>query len=353
MPLEPVPDQGAIRFQTHRDAGGVLNAAFALLRRNAREVFVGFLAIVGPVYIASAILQALYFARLEQAANDPELVLDVGRFLASVLPAILAVGLMGLFASVVGQAAAGAYVRLYRSGMAGEVSVGLLWDETRSLLLPIALLNLAIGLGVAATALINVVPCLGQIAWLAFLVWVFPVVSVMVPARVLESPSVGAAWTRARELVKGSWGFAFGSLLLAYIVLVVISVAVAIPAEVAALVVGVNSLDGGPTGGLTVIQILFSPLQLIVAAAYLVPLLVGFFIHGRLVEELEGSSLDEGLDALAAALPASEWEGGPRSTPPAEPEPPASTPPPASAPEHADEEPPRSGFRGGGFGEGA
>ena len=364
MPLEPVPDRGEIRFQTYRDAGSVLNATFAFLRQNAREVFVGFLAIVAPVYLASAVVQALYLARLQAVATDPAAVYDAGAFVASVLPSALGIGLLGFFASVVGQAAAGAYVRLYRDGLAGEITVGALWDETKSLILPLAGLNLVVGLAVLFVALINFIPCLGQIVFFGFLVWVFPILSVMVPARVLDSESVGEAWERARGLVKGSWGFAFGALLLAIVVLIVISIAVAIPAQAAAMAAGVNLAGEDPEGALPIIQLLFAPLQLVTAAAYLVPFVTAYFVHGRLVEELEGTSVNEGLDALAAPSPDATWadERVPlRSTPPsAEPPPsPASGPDdgpddgPEGGPDPEDGGPPRSGFRGGGFGGGA
>ena len=355
MPLESVPDRGEIRFQRHRDAGGVLNATFAFLRQNAREVFVGFLAIVAPIYLASAIVQALYLARLQAVMGDPMAAYDVGALVSGILPSALGIGLLGFFASVVAQAAAGAYVRLYREGRAGGVSVGVLWEETKTLVLPLAGLNLVVGLAAVLTALINVVPCLGQIAWFGLLVWAFPVVSVMVAARVVESPSVGAAWARARVLVKGSWGFAFGALVLAVIVLVAISVAVALPAQMAAMAAGVSTLDGEGGGALPVIQLVFAPLQVLTAAAYLVPLVAAFFVHGRLVEELEGTSVHEGLDALAAPTPDAAWadeRAEPRSTPPSTP-PPAEPPPPASGPDDdsPDDGPP--GFRGGGFGSGA
>ncbi len=57
----PAPDLGEIRFQKSRDASGVLNATIALVRRNARRLLGGYLAIVAPAALASGIAAALYF----------------------------------------------------------------------------------------------------------------------------------------------------------------------------------------------------------------------------------------------------------------------------------------------------
>ena len=136
--------------------------------------------------------------------------------------------------------------------------------------------------------LLNVVPCLGTIAAFVVLIWAIPVVSVMLAVRVVEERSVGASWTRARALVKGSWGFAFGALFMAGLIFVLIAVVAGIPVAVADVVASANSPSGDGLGVLG--TALFAPLQLIGAAAYLVPMLAAFFVHGRLVDVLQRCS---------------------------------------------------------------
>lgn len=367
---DPFPDAGPIRFRKHRDAGSVLNATLVFVRENARELLTSYLAIVAPIAAAAGLASVLFISRAGDVFADPQAILNDP--LAVFGPTYFVSAVLGLLTSVVAQAAAGGYVRLYRRGEAGAITPGVLWDEARDLILPLLGLTLAVALGVVVTALINVVPCLGTIAWAAFLVWAFPAVSVMVAVRVLEVPTLGEAWARARVLVKGSWGFAAGALLLAVLVLVVLSVAVGALTGLAGALLGVGAgfdplrAPGQVTTGAAVLQAVVGVLSYVV---YLVPFLAVYFVHGRLAEELDGTALDDDLDALsdldAPARPADP--AGPAETPfgsrlgqrpgapPSAPPPLSSTPPPSPPPAGADpaderrDDDERPGFRGGGF----
>lgn len=339
MPLDAFPDAGEIRFQKVRDAGGVLNATFAFLRRNAREAVVGFLAIVAPVALASGLSSALYLRSVgdvfsmdpeEMAAADPADVFGVAYLGAMVFSALT---------WIVALAAAGAYVRLYREGAAGGVTVGGLWEEAKGLLLPMAGFTFAVVGLFVGSFVVMVIPRLGALAALAFYVWTIPYAAVTYAARVVEEPTLGAAYARARTLVKGTWGFAAGAMVLAWVVTTVLIFAISMPGYAVAAVIGANTLADDPSGWVGTASLLAAPLGVLNSVTYLVPFVAAFFVHGRLVEETEGTSLMDGLDAFADAPGDDRWDGAPRSTPPA---------PPASGPEDEDDRP--RGFRGGGFG---
>lgn len=354
------PDRGEIRFLKVRDAGSVLNATFALLRRNAREVLLGFLAIVGPVALASGLSTALYLRRVGHLFADPAaLEADpLGMFNLTYVGILV----FGVLTGTVSQAAAGAYVRLYRLGEAGTVTVGRLWDEAKGLILPMVGLTFVFGAVSMFSAVIAIVPCLGAIAWVAFLVWLIPYYAVTMASRVVEVDSLAEAWQRARVLVKGSWGFAFGAFLLAGIIFYIITIAASLPVSVIMFGGMVSTTGEDPSGMLSVMGALAAPLQALASAGYLIPLVAAYFIHGRLVEELEGTTLYDDLDALADRSPASRWTDEPApSTPPSPPfeaepprlgGPPSPEPPAPAAPETDGDDAPPSGFRGGGFGPG-
>ena len=383
----PFPDAGEIRFRKHRDAGSVLNATLVFVRENARELLTSYLAIVAPIAAVSGLASVLFVSRAGDVFTDPQAILNDP--FAVFGPSYFASAVLGLLTAVVAQAAAGGYVRLYRRGEAGSVTPGVLWDETRELVLPLLGLTLAVSAGVVVTALVNVVPCLGTLAWLGFLVWVFPVVSVMVAVRVLEAPSLGEAWERARALVKGSWGFAVGALLLAVLVLVLLSVVVGVLTGLVGIVLGVGAgfdplrAPAGVTTATAVVQAVVGVLSYVV---YLVPFLAAYFVHGRLAEELDGTTLGDDLDVFSEAAfdaPARPAEGrsaevgsaeGQAPAPetpfgnrlgqrpaalPGAPPPLSSTPPVAGGDgdradgdqtrDETDDRDERSGFRGGGF----
>ena len=374
------PDAGAIRFRKHRDAGSVLNATLVFIRENARELITSYLAIVAPIAAAAGLASILFVSRAGDVFSDPQAILDDP--LSVFGPTYFVSVVLGALTTVVALAAAGGYVRLYRRGEAGSITPSVLWDEARDLILPLLGLTLAVAGAFIGSVLVNVVPCLGTLAWAAFLVWVFPTVSVMVAARVLETSSVRGAWDRARSLVKGSWGFAAGALLLAWLVAFLLSMAVGVVGLLAGSVLGVGvGFDAfeAPAGVTTATAVLQAVLQVVSYTIYLVPFLAVYLVHGRLAEELDGTTVDDDLDVLSDA-------GFGRPTPPVESQPstletpfgtrlgggdPSSNPPPLSSTPPAasgdggpgedapdgggpDEDAGRSaggsGFRGGGFG---
>ncbi|MEM1054173.1 MAG: hypothetical protein AAGI52_01500 [Bacteroidota bacterium] len=350
--IESFPDQGSIRFQKIRDAGGVLNASFELIRRNARELLVSFFAIVVPFALISGIGSAVY---LDQAGNllaGGDMVSgDFDSLTELFPPAYFFSILVGMLGTLISQAAAAGYVRLYREGAAGEITPGLLWEETRSLILPTLGYFIAVFLVVILSAVIWIVPCLGALAWFAFIVWAYPYATVAWVSRMIESDSLVEALGRANVLVKGAWGFAFGALLLVGIVTFLVIFALAIPLQAASM--GVIMATGESGIAMTVFGLIAVPMQLLNYAAYLLPGLAGFFVHGRLAAELDGTDLDEDLDLLESGweeTPASSWS---ESAAPTGAD--ATSTPPAPSEGNGDGSPerdsdrPSGGFRGGGF----
>ena len=352
------PDRGAVRFRKHRDVGDVINATVAVIRGNARELLMSYVAIVAPVALASGIAIGLYFYQMGDLLADPE-ALESDPFAMFGLPylGILAFGVLG---GALTLASAAGYVRLYREGRAGEITAGMLWEEARGLILPFIGLSLVYGLVLILSAVIAVIPCLGILAWMGLALWLLPYVSVTIAVRTLEEPTLGAAWRRARDLVKGSWGFSFLAILLAMLVFYVVLLIVSIPLYVVMVVVMINSVQTDPTAVFATMGGVMAPLQVVSYAAYLIPLLAIFFVHGRLVEELDGTGLYEDLDSLAGLNdPAADLAGfdAPSASRPApSPDPrPSSTPPASGPPDAAADDTPEDddaspgGFRGGGF----
>lgn len=298
------PDQGSIRFYKVRDAGGVMNATIELVRRNAREVFVSFFALVVPFGIIAGIGQALYYRSLgnflDPGAVVPGSELD---FLADIFsPTYIVTVLIGVIGTSVAGAAGAGYVRLYRQEFAGEITPSLLWEETRGLVIPTIGFGFAYTLLLIVSGVVNIIPCLGQIAWLAFIIWTLPYATVAWASRMTESGSIAESVRRAQMLVKGSWGFSFGALALSWLLVVAVSFVVALPLQV---VLGVaTQATSNPTAIFGALSVLTIPLQILGYVAYLVPAIVSFFIHGRLATELDGLHLDEQLDILETGVDA-------------------------------------------------
>ena len=317
--LELFPDRGQIRFVKVRDAGGVLNAVVAFVRRNARELLVGFFALVAPFAIISGIGSLLYLRRFGDLLADPAALEDPSMILELFGPAYFVSLLSGVLAFAFAQAAVAGYVRLYREGEAGEITVGLLWDETKRLILPVVGLFLTMAGLLIGSVLVVVIPCLGALVWLGFWVWLMPYAHVAYASRMTESTTLGDAVRRSLVLVKGSWGWAFGTLVLTWIVAYAIILAISIPLSMMTGIVGLNSTSTDPAAAFSSMGVWMVPTQIVGMVAYILPSLGAFFVHGRLVEELDGSALDDDLDLLeqgVEAAPNTAWDEPPRPSGP-------------------------------------
>lgn len=334
---DAVPDRGPVRFRRHRDAGDVLNATLGLIRGEFREIARSVLAIVLPAALATGVALGLLFFQVGDVMFDPEALEDdpFALFGVTYLGALL----FQLLATGVTVAAVAAYVRLYRRGETGDLTAGELWEEAKGLVLPYVGFLLVVMAVMVLSIPIVAVPCLGVLAWLAFAIWLMPYLAVAVAARALEVDSLGAAWARARELVKGEWKFAFWALFVAGVVFYAVVLLASIPLYVVLAVAGMTT-TADPAASFTLLGVVFAPLQVVTYAAYVVPLLAAFFVHGRLVEDLEGTGLYRDLDGLGGL----EADGDPLEAPGLDSTPPAASTPPSETPRDDG-----GGFRGGGF----
>ncbi len=334
------PDLGPIRFQAPRDAGGVLNATFALVRQTAKPLGIGYLAIVGPVALAGGLATALFFRSagdlfsMDPATADPE------AFAGLFGPTYFGTLLFSLLTLSTTLAFGAAVVRLYRRGEPPEaMTVGALWDETRPLILPALGMTLAFLALFAVSAVINAVPCLGTLAWLAGIVWLTPILHVTFAIRMVEGGTLGSAVARARDLVRGRWGLAAGGILLTWLIAFVAMSALSLPFYTVAMVVGANS-TGDPQALFETMGMAVGPLQVLTTAVYILPTFAAFFVHGALDESASGGSLWGDLDRLGGTEPVSEETFG------------TAPPPLPASPDATDDDPSGNapGFRGGGFG---
>lgn len=338
-----VPDLGPVRFEERRDAGGILTATFAVLRAGARPLLGGYLAIVAPVALAGGLAVAMFFRSmgpLMDPANPPTpddlSGMLGGSYLGTMLFSLLTIATV--------MALAGAFVRQFREGVAAEaMSVGGLWDDARGLILPSLGLLLAYGLVVMLSLLIAVVPCLGILAWIVGFFWALPYVAVTYAVRMLEGGTLGAAFARARDLVKGRWNVAGGGMLLTGLVMFLISSALSIPFYVIAFTFGANVLTD-PAAMMDAMGWMVGPLQVLGTVAYLVPTVAAFVVHGALVGERDGGGLWAEVDRLAGDAEDPGVPPAPRFGPAddAGDDAPSGDDPPAG-------DAPPGGFRGGGY----
>ena len=349
------PDRGTIRFRQSRDVGSTINASFAFVRQNLRELLVGYLALVVPAALGAGVALVLFVLSLGSLAFDPA-ALEADPSVAFGA-GYLGFAAFALLASAVSQAAVAAYVRLYRMGEAGTITVGVLWDEARGFILPLMGMALLYGLVTGLAQFLSVFPRVGGLLYIGFVIWSYPYYMMATVARTIDAPSVGEAWSRATVLVKGEWWYVFGTYLLTWIIVFGLMLALMIAVSVVMGVV-MASIPVGSTQMVLGVALTFVPLMLVGVTLYLIPVLAGYVAYGRLTDDLEGTTLYEDLDTLAGEFDDRPAPSGARVPWPLAPEPDASTDPDdvrdASDAPAGDDRPSGSdapgGFRGGGFG---
>jgi len=290
----PPADRPYVPFRVERTVPEVLNAAFVFFREEFRGLFVALLCIAGPpIVVAAALTSAAtvptfqHLFDLEAWAEQGDLDLGWGYALGVVL------NLVGWFLAFAG---CYAYAMLYEEEGPGPFTPREVWDRLRADF-PVHLsTTLWFAVVVAGLALMNVVICLGTIAFFVVGAYLGPVLMLTYPARLDRREEFWAALKRCRALVRGAWWPAFGLLAVTYFVVFVAMVGISVA------VIGLTSLAFGVLGGGLLGQAFVVALSLLSLLTYVVYALpaVAFTIHYfNLVEQHEGVALEARVEAMA------------------------------------------------------
>ena len=343
-------DQGAIRFRRIRDVGSVINITFRFLGDTWRELGMGLLVIVGPIALLAAMASFLMQSQWVGAMNglaQPDPSNPFAIFEQFLTPAYFVAILLGLLAPLLVSAATLAYVQLYRDGEAGTVTPGRLWEATRMTLGPVLTTTLVLVGVMILSVLVMIVPCLGVVAWLAFLIYTLPLIALLYIARV-QGYGIGDGVQRVRSLVQGQWGPSFGAVVIAMLIVIVFSMVLSIPSSMVSFGWMMNTVSGEPPGaGTRALMAVGAILGTLTYVAYTIPVVASAFLYFSLTEQAESTELHTAIDAIGLTPPPEE----PVSDPPLRPMP-EDNPAPSwrpSSPETLDKP---SGFRGGGFDDG-
>ena len=313
---DPFEPGDRLDFRRPRLAGDVLSDSLAFVREHFVDLGRGVLYIAGPILLLTAIGSA-FIQRQSIGVNpwfnpnaDPEAILSMfgpGYFFT--------LGMMYVAITLV-TAVGFAYVFLYMEGAPSPITVPDLWDRTKRLLAPIVLTGLGATLLTLGSMLIMIIPCLGALAWLGGWIYLFPAISLLLPARLTDEGDFFSAFRRARHLVEGYWGQTFGVVVLVWVVIFVLSMVVSLPVLIVSAVIGFHgATEAGP-----LMQTLLSVGAVLGSLAYFAYVLfpVAFTMHYyNLVTKQEGAAvpdLEDRIDAIGRGSDAGwddDWDEGP------------------------------------------
>lgn len=306
----------AIEFRQARDAGDVLNITFQFLRQNGVKLGKSLLFYVAP---AMALATALN-TQLQAEMLDPDSVFGVNLGLLGL------VYLLGLLASVLAVTVVYGYIILYQDYGPDGFDLKDVWHVTRVrflrilgtmffliflgilaymiLAIPMALLiGAAATLGGAGAVGAILITILLVLFFLGFIAYFAVPLSLIFPMRMRESVGAWEATARCFKLVKNYWWTTFAVLFVAFLVYLVLSIAVGLPYYIMSFSGGLMTLEGdGPP--VTGMLIFFSVIASVGGALlYSVPLTATAFQYFSLVERKERTGLLERIDAMDAGTP--------------------------------------------------
>ncbi|MEO0558999.1 MAG: hypothetical protein AAF170_12530 [Bacteroidota bacterium] len=347
------PDDGPIRFRRERDLGDVIRAAMVWMRETAGTWVFAVLVIVGPLYVISAIASAL---------AGPE------------NPAIGFLGLLDGIAGLLMSSIVFGIIRLYRTGQT-ELSLGEVWQEARAWIWP----QIGFGFMTAFIGFLLVIPfvvivalsggenmaplmmvALG-LAGLVLLAFAAPYYALALASRILDEDSAIDAYRRAAGLISAHRWMATGTTLVIFGIVYFIIVVFA---------GGIGALMGvfGASPVVIALATVVSTFLIVPAGAF--SNVASVFLFEALVEREEGTLLDDEIEAIREGAPSEPRQpvvpppvAAPLEAPDtrsfaerlrddraSSADDPASDPP-EGASSSRPESSPRSGFRGGGFGD--
>lgn len=123
-------------------------------------------------------------------------------------------------------------------------------------------------------------------------IYLFPVFSLMLPILVFEDVTIGYAFDRCFNLIKGKWAQVFGTIMVLTIIIVAAAIAIMIPVlSITGLISMLSNIPFANAIRLPVLIFIH-----LVQFVYLIPIIAIALSYFNLLEQKEGTSLMERIE---------------------------------------------------------
>lgn len=296
-----------------RDFGMVFNDTFAFVRENFKPLLKNLVFIALPGLLIGAILMTwaigdfltsiftLMPMVINQSEPSPQQMIAL---FSSLFSWKLLLGFVGSMIGALMLYGVGLiFVRNYSRGLSLEPSA--IWSGIQSELGTLFTTSFGGGilmmLFVMITALVNVIPCLGQIAWFVLLLFAASLMMLIYPLRMEEQGSLFDAISRGRALLKGFWWQNVALLLLMGLIVVLMAGVVNfLPNFYMQMQISPeNAVD--PVGLMNSLKGIFSVIIILsqLSSLFYVLIMIAFYLqYFNLVERKEGAGLQGRIDSI-------------------------------------------------------
>ena len=285
-----------------RDFGDVLNATFQFLKLNVVGLGKSLLFFAAPFALLTSAGTLLFQRSSVLQAGTPDLL--ASDWTELILGYVLMLGgslLTTLFAALTIYS----YLRLYQERQGATFEVRDVWSTMGQHFLPFLGVMCLIGLVFMLGLIINVVPCLGTLAYFVGLIYCIVTFSLAYPVLMQEEVGVVASLQRSWFLVRDAWWPTAGILLVAYIISGILGTIFNMPGFFMGLVLGATTVEGGAVSLLLQIGLALGTLAGSIGTTllYSIPLLAVGIQYFSLVEQKERTGLMTRVHAMEEAEP--------------------------------------------------
>ena len=298
-----------IELRRTRDFGAIINVIFEFLRLNWKPLGRSLLFIMTPVLLVAIIAASVYVrAMIGSVEALDQLETDPLSMYAGIWPWIALSGLSFLVSLIALFSLVGGYVRLYIDRAPEPITVDDVWLEVRSnfwrvavtTFLSLIIVVIPIMLLVIPGAVMDSIPLLvlSFLLVIPVTVYLYTVLSIIIPLRLEEEIGFVAAVRRCMMLVQGRWWFTFGIFFVIQIILFFASAISGLPLQAAMM----SSMLVGESASLVIIVVGAALSTIGSFLLYAVLVLTASVVYYNLVEEKEGVGMADRIGEIGSEL---------------------------------------------------
>jgi len=268
-----------------RDFGEIITDTFVFVRENFKPLFKSFFVFSGIFLFVGALLLALQQARMANGLssirfgpsqttfgqNDPFAIFTLNYFL-------------GLFFMLFGyislQITIFSFIALYKQKENNPPSIEEVWGYFKYFFWRVIGSGILIGILILIASLFCLVPG----------IYLYPILSLVVPIMVYENASFGYAFNKSFKLIVNNWWLTFGAIIVMGLIVWVAALVVLIPISLANMANMFLHFSNGTSSGM-VMSIITAVCQLVSHVLYILPIVTISLCYFNLSEQVDGAGL--------------------------------------------------------------
>jgi len=290
-----------IELRHERSLTDVINATFGFMRANVRIIGKTLAFIVGPVAFMT-LAAGLFLTVSLDVSNADRILQDLS---SGYILALVGAGAIVLVVTTVAgfllTVATMGIVRLYDEHGAGDIVLDDVWGEMKTHAPTLLLIAVMVFFALVLPYPLQLVPCLGPIVYLAWVLYAQTVFTITYSVCVFEGKSGWSAFQRSRELLRDHFWQSLGVYLVANLLAQILAAGASLPAGVASFIAAFFAWGDESTSQSIAVAVgaFYAVLVLLGVALLMITIIAMSFQYFNLVERKEHAGLRQRVEEMA------------------------------------------------------